>query len=101
MSDDQLDPLPPDSERAKLFPDGAEVHVDVPYIPGISHYILRLCYTFDAGATEEEIVMVDELFVRPHVLSVPVQGHHWRNLDPAKDWRVHVTPVLGSHPLDP
>ena len=78
------------------FEDGQGFHVDVPYVHGVASYIVRLCCEPPGQnqlADDVELIVVDTFQMVPFP-DMPVLGHRWSGLDPAREWRVHVTPVL-------
>ena len=95
-SDKQGVSLLPDPERFRRFPNGPEVHVDVPYVEGVDHYIVRLCYVTGHDEFGEVIAVADQFHMSPDPDLLPAIGHRWQWLDPDQEWRVHVTPVLAD-----
>ncbi len=80
--------LPPDYERAQLFPNGKQFHVEVVYVEGVASYDVQLCYVGDATEFGDKIEVVERIGMAPGRDLVPVRGKS------GKDWIVRVIPAL-------
>ncbi len=76
--------LPPDYERAQLFPNGKQVHVEVVYVEGVASYDVQLCYVGDATEFGDKIEVVERIGMAPGRELMPVVGRFGAHLDPER-----------------